>query len=347
MDLAISDDHRHIADAVRQMLTANTGEKAKFADGTAPRADRLSAMQALLDFGLDGMDLRESHDDQLAAALLIREVGAAATAVPVVPAATAIAAHVPGLLHAVHASALPPLLNHADLEMPMMAIDEEGRLYTVEPIAERPGRSRPLAPYTAGVTLTVRDEKVDPWLWSFSVVMSAFLTLGSTGATLELAVQHVTERVQFGQHLSAFQGIRNRLADIVILQNGLQELANYTLWTLTAEPASCRVDALLLRYHQLGVSRQISLLVHQLHGAMGFCYEYPLLQHLLGGQYERQIPLNEPQCMAELVRRFREIKTHYEDIAPAWPLDRSDRVPDLGPVSQPDDPFARAERRLA
>ena len=293
------------------------------------------------------MDPRESHDDQLAAALLIREVGAAATAVPVVPAATAVAAHLPGLLHAVHASALPPLLNHADLEMQMTAFDEEGRLYSVEPTAERPRRGRPLAPYTAGVQLIVQDETVDPWLWSFSVVMSAFQALGSIGATLELAVQHVTDRVQFGQHLSAFQGIRNRLADIVILQNGLQELANYTLWTLTAEPDSCCVGVLLLRYHQLTVSRQVSLLVHQLHGAMGFCYEYPLLQHLLGGQYERQIPLNEPQCMAELVRRFRDIKTHYEDIAPAWGLDRADRVPDLGPSLQRDDPFARAERRLA
>jgi alkylation response protein AidB-like acyl-CoA dehydrogenase len=346
LDLTISDDHRHIAEAVRQMLTANTAEKAKFDGGTAPRADRLAVMQALLDFGLGSMELRDSHDDQLAAALLIREVGAAATAVPVVSAATAVAARVPGLLHSVYASALPPLLNHADLEIQMTAIDEKGRLYTVETTAERPGRSRPLATYTARVQLVVREDELDPLLWSFSVVMSAFLALGSISTTLELAVQHVTERVQFGQHLSAFQGIRNRLADIVILQNGLQELANYTLWTLTAQPDSCRVDALLLRYHQLSVGRQISLLVHQLHGAMGFCYEYPLLQHLLGSQYERQIPLNEPQCMAELVGRFREIKTHYEDIAPAWPLDRADRVPDLGPASQRDDQFARAERRL-
>src|SRR5580692_3295244 len=109
------------------MLTANAGGRARFDGGTALPADRLAVMQALLDFGLGSMELRDSHDDQLAAALLIQEVGAAAIAVPVVAAATAAAARVPGLLHAVHASALPPLLNHADLEMQMTAIDEKGR----------------------------------------------------------------------------------------------------------------------------------------------------------------------------------------------------------------------------
>lgn len=326
MDLNIPDELEQLRRAVRQMLRTGDAEGALFNEGTSSASARTTLLAMLDDFGLAGMDARNEPSETLAAALVMQELGAAKAAVPAVAATVARAAGTEGLLHAIGRPSATPLLNHVDLDLLSFAIDLEGNLYRVTAAESPDPARRPMAPYSARVTLERTGEQLDPWTWSLSIVLSAFWALGAAENALELAVEHVSSRVQFGQPLAGFQGVRNRIAEIVIRLHGLNELALYTVWRLGARPDVALVDSLLLRYQHLLVTREILASVHQLHGSTGFCYEYPLAEHTLGLQYDRQVPFTEPETMTELVKRYRDIETNYEVLPPAWNLYRTDTV---------------------
>lgn len=106
------------------------------------------------------------------------------------------------------------------------------------------------------------------------VTLSAWSVLGTVDRAVELAVEHVTGRHQFGKPLSAFQAVQFQLADAAVAVAGLRELAGFTLWRLESDPAAARPDVLALRLHALEVARAVLRTSQQLHGAAGVCDEY-------------------------------------------------------------------------
>lgn len=114
-------------------------------------------------------------------------------------------------------------------------------------------------------------------------VLGAWVVLGAVDRAVELAVEHTTNRIQFGKPLTAFQAVRFQLADAAVAVAGLRELALYTLWRLHAAPARCGADVLALRVHALDVAGQVLRTAQQLHGAAGVCDDYDisiLVRHL-------------------------------------------------------------------
>jgi alkylation response protein AidB-like acyl-CoA dehydrogenase len=86
----------------------------------------------------------------------------------------------------------------------------------------------------------------------------------------------VSDRIQFGKPIAAFQSVQFALADAAVAVAGLRELAHFTLWRLGGDAGAALADALALRLHALDVGRPVLRTTQQLHGAAGVCDEYDI-----------------------------------------------------------------------
>jgi alkylation response protein AidB-like acyl-CoA dehydrogenase len=97
-----------------------------------------------------------------------------------------------------------------------------------------------------------------------------FEIIGAGQAALDLTVQHVKTRRQFGQPLGAFQAIQHRLSECAMLLHGARLLARHAAWTRAAE------DAALAAGYCQEVAARLAYETAQFHGAIGITLEYPL-----------------------------------------------------------------------
>ena len=93
-------------------------------------------------------------------------------------------------------------------------------------------------------------------------------TLGVVGAEIDLAVDHVTNRHQFGVPLGTFQAVQHRLADAHVARAAARAVADLA-WE-SRDPAFCAAA--------LGAARRAFVTArihgHQVMGAMGFTWEH-------------------------------------------------------------------------
>jgi hypothetical protein len=109
-----------------------------------------------------------------------------------------------------------------------------------------------------------------------ALVLGAWTILGTLERALELTVDHVTTRQQFGSPLARLQAVQFQIADATVAVQSLRELARFTLWRWWHAPRDRVVDALALRVHALESAHSVLRTCHQLHGAIGFCDEHDL-----------------------------------------------------------------------
>jgi hypothetical protein len=93
---------------------------------------------------------------------------------------------------------------------------------------------------------------------------------GLAHAAVASAVDHLTQRKQFGRPLGAFQALRHRMAECAVLAGGVRWLALKA--ADTADPA----DAALAALHAQESATRIVYDMHQMLGAMGMTLEHPL-----------------------------------------------------------------------
>jgi hypothetical protein len=111
---------------------------------------------------------------------------------------------------------------------------------------------------------------------ALGLVLPCWTLLGMLDRAIELTTAHVSLRKQFGQPLSAFQGVQFQLTDAEVERSGLDILAKYALWSIgTARPEAVD-DALALRMSAIEAAEVVFRVCHQLHGAVGFCDETTL-----------------------------------------------------------------------
>jgi len=102
--------------------------------------------------------------------------------------------------------------------------------------------------------------------WSaWSTTTLAYLA-GMAGRALELAVEHVLSREQFGAPLAALPAVRARLADASLAVDALTLLA----WASTTDERSLPAPELLWAG---AAACEVTASAHQVHGAIGFALE--------------------------------------------------------------------------
>ena len=253
------------------------------------RSDAAAALDAL---GVAEMDPRSDLETAAAAAELCRAAGRVALPYPVVPVLLAerSAGAVPLGLVADRAGNTPgggPKVDHGDLFPEWELTTMSGPLGRAGPagprLATRLGpfvtpMAAPTAPSgnSSGTSAGTSAGFSGTGAARLHLTLTAWQVLGCVERALELAVEHVTGRVQFGQPLASFQAVQFQLADATVGVDGLRELCGFTLWRLFTDARASLPDALALRLHALDVGRTVLRTCQQLHGAAGLCDEYDI-----------------------------------------------------------------------
>jgi len=136
-----------------------------------------------------------------------------------------------------------------------------------------------------------------------ALVLPCWTLLGMLDRAMELTIAHIRLRKQFGQPLSAFQGVQFQLTDAEVERSGLEILAKHALWSLAAGTTAVD-DALALRLAAIEAADVVFRVCHQLHGAIGFCDETTLSWLSRYSQPLRRLPFGLSATRDELTRRL-------------------------------------------
>lgn len=124
------------------------------------------------------------------------------------------------------------------------------------------------------------DAPVDAVHWLGAMVRSAQIA-GAGAACLELAVTYAGEREQFGRPLSKFQAIQHHLADLAGTMASVDAIAMSAFNTLdrtgfSGAARDARFEIAAAKCRSSEAVEKLTRLSHQVHGAIGFTYEYGL-----------------------------------------------------------------------
>jgi hypothetical protein len=232
-----------------------------------PSLRATEAAGALAALGVDDLDPRADADALAAAAALCEAAGRVALPHPL-PAT--LLRDADGRPFAV----VPDgrlRIDHADLFPEWRIASLHGPSGIATPVGDR--LATRLGPFVGDVTVS-RTEPHAAQDLQLHVALTAWQVLGTADRAVELAVEHVNGRIQFGKPIASFQSVQFQLADCAVAVAGLRELAAFTLWRLAAAPGAALVDVLALRVHAIDVARAVLRTCQQLHGAAGVCDEY-------------------------------------------------------------------------
>jgi hypothetical protein len=224
---------------------------------------------ALKALGADDLDPRDDSDSLCAAAALCEAAGRVALPYPV---AASLVRDGEGRPFAV----VPDRhlrTDHADQFPEWRVASLAGPSGIARPTGDR--LATRLGPFVGDLVLD-REDPHDPRDLQLQRALAAWQVLGTADRAVELAVEHVNGRIQFGKPIASFQAVQFQLADCAVAVAGLRELASFTLWRLEAAPGAALADALALRLHAVDVARTVLRTCQQLHGAAGVCDEYDI-----------------------------------------------------------------------
>ncbi|MGI9345115.1 MAG: acyl-CoA dehydrogenase family protein [Gammaproteobacteria bacterium] len=107
-----------------------------------------------------------------------------------------------------------------------------------------------------------------------AAVFFAFEQLGLADSTLEMAKNYALERHAFGRPIASYQAVKHRLADMYIGAQLARSNCYYAAWALSTHAAELPVAAAGARIAATQASEFNSKENIQLHGGMGFTWEF-------------------------------------------------------------------------
>ncbi|MES2532576.1 MAG: acyl-CoA dehydrogenase family protein [Pseudomonadota bacterium] len=132
--------------------------------------------------------------------------------------------------------------------------------------------------------------------------------VGVLDKTLDVTVEYMNQRKQFGVTIASFQALRHRVADMKMQVELARSMSYYATLKLNA-PADERRQALARAKYQLGVSmRYVAANSVQLHGGIGVTDEY------IGSHYFRKLTQLE-LTFGDSMHQLGEVSARLQDTA--------------------------------
>jgi 3-oxo-4-pregnene-20-carboxyl-CoA dehydrogenase alpha subunit len=271
VDLALPEVAEQFAAAAdRALLGAGGLELARRAE--VDPALRLREVKDVLDtLGVPDLDPRADLDSAIMAAELVRIAGRYVIPFPVV---AYVAARPEDGMPVALASAPPLRVDHGGLFARWKLHEFGGAAFEATPAGRR--LASRLAPFVTDLAPQgPREPSALGEVELLCVLWSSYL-LGVSEHAVELAVDHVQGRIQFGRPLSDLQSVRFQVADATVAVDGLRELIHFSLWRLATDPVDALSDALAVHFSAQEVAQPVLRLAQQLHGAAGMADEYDI-----------------------------------------------------------------------
>ncbi len=110
---------------------------------------------------------------------------------------------------------------------------------------------------------------------------SALQLTGIAGQMLDMAVDYIGQRVQFGRPIGAFQALKHRCADMLVQVETSRTAAYYASWAMSSGTAEEAAKAVSMAKAFCGdAARSVCNEAIQLHGGVGFAWELDLHLYL-------------------------------------------------------------------
>jgi len=277
LDFELSLDQRAIVEAVEALLAQHAGPAR--AIELAKKAEYDAALDAALsEAGF--LEVALGPETGLLEAALVVEAVARAGGVVSIGASALVAPGVagrvlPGPVALAQAGARGPVRFGAHARTLLVDAGEEARIATLAPGDAAPVRSNFMFPLARLAVDSRGGESLGPGsgerlrrLWRLSLAAES---LGAMSAALDVTLDYVKRRRQFGRAIGSFQAVQHRLAQCKILVEGTRWLS----FEAAARGAPAEATALAAA-HATHAAGQVFAETHQLTGAMGFTHEHDL-----------------------------------------------------------------------
>jgi len=289
MDFDLTEDQREIKNVARELLTARSPfAKVREAAEAAEYDDAL--WREIVELGWPGIAVAEEHGGQglgaVELAALLEELGYACAATPFLATAVAAAVIQAGGTDEQRRRWLPGLisgearagLGSADLVVDghgadvIVLLDDdgarlvEGARAEVEPLVAIDPTRR---------FATVRGEGEALGADAADRVRAAIAAevVGVCQRALEMTLDYVKERKQFGVAVGSFQAVSHRCAQMLLHTESARSAAYYAAWAADAEPARLGEAAALAAAAGATGAREVAASAIQAHGGIGFTWE--------------------------------------------------------------------------
>lgn len=100
--------------------------------------------------------------------------------------------------------------------------------------------------------------------------------LGASRKSLEMSVDYAKVRKQFGQFIGQFQAVKHKLAEMLEQVENSHSAAYYAAWALDADAPDADLAASVAKSALNEASRKVCGDAVQVHGGIGFTWEYDL-----------------------------------------------------------------------
>jgi alkylation response protein AidB-like acyl-CoA dehydrogenase len=125
--------------------------------------------------------------------------------------------------------------------------------------------------------------------------------VGAAEAALDLTVRYARERIQFGRPIGQFQGVKHPLAESYVDIESWKSLAYYAAWCIDEGHADAPLAASRAKAYASECFPRIGIEVIQLHGGIGYTWEYDAHLYLKRAKWMRPV--------------FGDADWHYERVA--------------------------------
>jgi alkylation response protein AidB-like acyl-CoA dehydrogenase len=289
MDFDLNDEQKEIKRVAHDLLAARS-PFAKVREAAEAQAYDDGLWKELVELGWPGIAVSAEHSGQdlgtVELAALLEELGYACAATPFLGTAAAAAViqaagtseqqsrWLPGLIsgEATAAVGTPELVCDADGPSVIIVVDGEdaqlldGQTADVEPFqaidptrrfARVTGGGEPLA---AGAADRVR-------------LAIAAEVLGVCQRALDMSLEYVKDRKQFGVPVGSFQAVSHRCAQMLMATETVRSATYYAAWAADAAPDRLQEAAALAAAAAADAGREVTASAIQAHGGIGFTWE--------------------------------------------------------------------------
>jgi alkylation response protein AidB-like acyl-CoA dehydrogenase len=277
VDFELSEDQRAITEAVDALLARGAG--AARAIELGPKGTYDEALErSLADAGFSGVALGD-ETGALEAVLVVERVaracGVVAAGAGVLVAPRVTGRELAGPVALLAAGAAVPVRFGAHAVTALVSDGDVARVVSLEPGAGQPVASNFGYPMGRIELADGAGESLGPgsgaalrnW-WRLAVAAEA---VGTMGAALDVTLEYVKRRRQFGRAIGSFQAVQHRLAECAVLVEGSRWLTYEAAFRGAPAQGAAAAAA-----HALHAAGQVFHETHQFTGAMGFTREHDL-----------------------------------------------------------------------
>lgn len=125
------------------------------------------------------------------------------------------------------------------------------------------------------------------WLIDCGATLVTAEMIGAAEAALGIAVQFANERVQFGSPIGRFQAVKHPLAEMHVDIESFKSLAYYAAWALDEGAEDGALASSRAKAYASEAFARIGIDGVQLHGAVGFTWEYDIQLYLKRSKWAR------------------------------------------------------------